>query len=317
MAQAKISRWKGRPLRVPAGVSGRLRSGPGGHAASSRGQHQKRRREPRRNVGVRASQLSFAFVIESWAACAPGVETPQRWSQWVAAPWLPEGEPQVALAAVAPMLRRRFAPLGRLAAQAAIDLAGTVAVGAASAAIDPDADLDDNPTVYASRYGETGRCLELLADQARGDALSPTAFGLSVHNAIGAMIALTRGDRRNSSAIAAGRATAAAGVTEAIGLLEDGASSASLIVYDSPLPDGYAQFEDEPSAHFAWAWRLRRPRAGERALHLDWQAAGADDGSAAHEHLPASLQALWFGLSGARELSQIDGARRCVWSRDA
>ena len=269
--------------------------------------------------------MSFAFVIESWAACAPGVETPQRWSQWAAAPWLPEGEPQVALAAVAPMLRRRFAPLGRLAAQAAIDLACTAAVVAApgaidgpgGAAVDPEADLDDNPTVYASRYGETGRCLELLADQARGDALSPTAFGLSVHNAIGAMIALTRGDRRNSSAVAAGRATAAAGVTEAIGLLEDGASSASLIVYDSPLPDGYAQFEDEPSAHFAWAWRLRRPRAGERALHLAWQAAAADDESTTHEHLPSSLQALWFGLSEARELSQALGDRRCVWSRDA
>ena len=275
--------------------------------------------------------MSLSFVIESWAACAPGVDTPQRWSQWAAAPWLPEGEPQVALAAVAPMLRRRFAPLGRLAAQAAIDLAGSVA-------LPEDADPDDNPTVYASRYGETNRCLELLADQARGDALSPTAFGLSVHNAIGAMIALTRGDRRNSSAIAAGRATAAAGVSEALALLDDGARSASLVVYDSPLPADYASFEDEPSAHFAWAWRLRRPRAGERALHLDWQAASADDESTAPEegasalahpqggvvasasalaHLPASLQALWFGLSDAPVLAQQIDGRRCVWSRDA
>ena len=259
--------------------------------------------------GVRASQLSFAFVIESWAACAPGVDTPQRWSQWASAPWLPEGEPQVALAAVAPMLRRRFAPLGRLAAQAAIDLAG-------SGAVEPDADLDDEPTVYASRYGETARCLDLLAHQARGEALSPTAFGLSVHNAIGAMIALTRGDRRNSSAIAAGRVTAAAGVAEALALLEDGASSASLIAYDAPLPDGYAQFEDEPSAHFAFAWKLRRPRAGERALHLAWDAAeGAAD--TAHPHLPSGLQALWFGLSDAPALTQVDAGRRCTWSRDA
>jgi hypothetical protein len=253
--------------------------------------------------------MGLSFVIESWAACAPGVDTPQRWSQWAAAPWLPEGEPQVALAAVAPMLRRRFAPLGRLAAQAAFDLAGSPALPA-------DADLDDNPTVYASRYGETGRCLELLANQARGEALSPTAFGLSVHNAIGAMIALTRGDRRNSTPIVAGRATAAAGVVEALALLDDGARSASLIVYDAPLPAGYTAFEDEPTAHFAWAWRLRRPRAGERALHLEWQPASADD-EAIHTQLPASLQALWFGLSGApRLVQQIDG-RRCVWSRDA
>ena len=268
-------------------------------------------------VGVRASQLSFAFVIESWAACAPGVDTPQRWSQWAAAPWLPEGEPQVALAAVAPMLRRRFAPLGRLAAQAALDLAACLP-GSAAAKVPDDADLADNPTVYASRYGETGRCLELLADQARGDALSPTAFGLSVHNAIGAMIALTRGDRRNSSAIAAGRATAAAGVVEAVALLDDGAASASLVVYDSPLPGGYTEFEDEPAAHFAWAWRLRRPRAGERALHLEWRADDrADVATTAQPHLPASLQALWFGLSDAPELSQHIDGRRCVWSRDA
>ena len=253
--------------------------------------------------------MSLSFVIDAWAACAPGVDTPQRWSQWAAAPWLPEGKPQVALAAVPPLLRRRFAPLGRLAAQAALDLGGEATLAGA-------ADLDDNPTVYASRYGETGRCLELLADQACGNALSPTAFGLSVHNAIGAMIALTRGDRRNSSAIAAGRATAAAGVVEALALLVDGARSASLVVYDAPLPDGYTQFEDEPSAHFAWAWRLRRPRAGERALHLCWQATG-DAVANAPAQLPASLQALWFGLSDAPALTQQLDGRRCTWSRDA
>ena len=289
---------------------------PGGHAAKSRGQIRKATPRAAANAGVRASQLSFSFVIESWAACAPGLDTPQRWSQWAAAPWLPEGEPQVALAAVPPLLRRRFAPLGRLAAQAALDLAGDVAVAEHPRDAVPEPDLLDNPTVYASRYGETSRCLELLAEQARGAALSPTAFGLSVHNAIGAMIALTRGDRRNSSAIAAGRATAAAGVVEALALLDDGARSASLIVYDAPLPAGYTDFEDEPSAHFAWAWRLRRPRAGERALHLDWQAASTDD-EAMHAQLPASLQALWFGLSEApRLVQQIDG-RCCVWSRDA
>ena len=268
---------------------------------------------PAANVGVRASQLSSSFVIESWAACAPGVDTPQRWSQWAAAPWLPEGEPQVALAGVVPMLRRRFSPLGRLVAQAALELGG----GATPPdAVGPHDNPHDNPTVYASRYGETGRCLELLAEQARGSALSPTAFGLSVHNAIGAMIALTRGDRRNSSAIAAGRATAAAGVVEAVALLDDGARCASLVVYDSPLPAGYACFEDEPSAHFAWAWRLRRPHAGERALHLDWQAASAND-DVELPHLPASLQALWFGLSGAPSLAQQVDGRRCLWSRDA
>ena len=250
--------------------------------------------------------MSVSFVIESWSAYAPGLDTPERWSHWAAAPWLPAGEPQVALAAVAPLLRRRFAPLGRLAAQAVLDLGG---------AVSPD-DLDDGPTVYASRYGETARCLELLAAQSLGEPVSPTGFGLSVHNATGAMVALARGDRRNSCAVAAGRATAAAGVAEALALIDDGASTASLIVYDAPLPGAYAQFEDEPSAFFAWAWRLRRPRAGERALHLDWRTSGATPAPAAPDHLPAGLQALWFGLSDAALLEQHANGRCCRWSRD-
>ena len=266
--------------------------------------------------------MSSSFVIETWAAFAPGLETPARWTDWAAAPWLPQGEPQAPLAAVAPMQRRRFAPLGRLAAQVAFDVRDAAPLPATRP--DDDSPAGDVPTVFASRYGETTRCLDLLMAQVRGEPLSPTAFALSVHNAMGAMIALVREDRNNSSAIAAGRMTAAAGVTEAVALLDDGARAVDLVVYDAPLPGNYAPFADEPAAHFAWAWRLRRPRAGERALRLDWQAgeAAAQDAArdAANEHtaaLPASLQAMWFVLSGTPAFEQRTGAQRCLWSRDA
>ncbi len=267
--------------------------------------------------------MSVSFVIESWAACAPGLDTSARWAHWAAEPWLPEGEPQAPLAAVPPMLRRRFAPLGRLAAQAAFDLREAASAHSAAATGVADADaatVDAVPTVFASRYGETTRCLDLLVAQVRGEPLSPTAFALSVHNAMGAMIAIVREDRCNSSAIAAGRMTAAAGVTEAVALLDDGAPAVDLIVYDAPLPGDYATFQDEPPVHFAWAWRLRRPHAGERALRLDWQADDAvrDDGVPDHAAaLPASLQAMWFALSDAPALEQRAGAQRCRWSRDA
>ena len=94
-----------------------------------------------------------------------------------------------------------------------------------------------------------------------------------------------------------------------------------LVTYDATLPADYACFQDEPAAHFAWAWRLRRPRAGERALHLDWQAddattlAAVTDDSVAG--LPCGLQALWFALSDAPALHQRADGQRCRWSRDA
>jgi hypothetical protein len=248
--------------------------------------------------------LTVSFVIDAWAACAPGLETPDAWLRWADGPWLPAGEPQAALAAVPPMLRRRFGPLGRLAAQAGFDVAGS--------------QVAPVPTVYASRYGDAARCLALLADHARGEALSPAGFGLSVHNAIGAMVAIAREDRSNSSAIAAGRATAAAGLVEAMGLLADGASAASLVVYDAPLIPDYAGFEDEPSAPFAWAWRVRPARAGEPALRLDWPATGPAPARADERlrALPAGLQVLWFALSGAPELHQEAEGGRVRWSRD-
>ena len=266
------------------------------------------------------AQLSVSFVIESWAACAPGLDTPARWFHWAVAPWLPEGEPLAPLKAVPPMQRRRFAPLGRLAAQAAFDLRQTASAAPAPQACNDAGTTAEIPTVFASRYGETTRCLDLLVAQVRGEALSPAAFALSVHNAMGAMVAIVREDRSNSSAIAAGRITAAAGVTEAVALLDDGAGAVDLIVYDAPLPPDSHRFEDEPMAHFAWAWRLRRPRDGERALRLEWLAddseadATADDRAAA---LPASLQAMWFALSDAPSLEQAGPGRRCRWSRDA
>jgi Beta-ketoacyl synthase, N-terminal domain len=255
--------------------------------------------------------MSLSFVIEAWAACAPGVDTPQRWSQWAAAPWLPEGEPQVALAGVPPMLRRRFAPLGRLAAQVVLDLSPAPPPAAA-------APTDDVPSVFASRHGETARSLELLKAQVAGEALSPTAFALSVHNALGAMIAIVRRDHRNSSAVAGGRLTAAAGVVEATAMLEDGADAVDLVVYDAPLPATYREFEDEPAVSVAWAWRLRRPHAGERAIQLDWL---ADDGVAEPPAdprvaaLPSALQVLWFALTDAPSLEQRADGRRCRWAR--
>jgi hypothetical protein len=276
------------------------------------------------NIHSTIEQLSLSFVIESWAARAPGLDTPACWTHWAAAPWLPEGEPQAPLVAVPPLLRRRFAPVGRLAAQAAFDLREAAATPAAPPVDGDVPTVDAIPTVFASRYGETTRCLDLLGAQVRGEALSPTAFALSVHNAMGAMIAIVREDRSNSSAIAAGRMTAAAGVTEAIALFDDGASGVDLIAYDAPLPPEYREFEDEPAAHFAWAWRLRRPRAGERALHLHWLADDTPDDTsrdaapdARVAALPAGLQAMWFALADAPSLEQSGAGRRCRWSRDA
>ena len=69
------------------------------------------------------------------------------------------------------MMRRRLNRVGRMACH--------VAYGS-------DNGQTADAIVFASRYGDTDKTLSLLGDLVKGEPLSPTGFGMSVHNAIAA-----------------------------------------------------------------------------------------------------------------------------------
>ncbi len=192
------------------------------------------------------------------------------------------------------MARRRFNPLGRMAAQVACAChAGELGL----------------PVIFASRYGDAARSLDLLGDLARGEPLSPTAFGLSVHNAIGAMYSITRGDQANYLSLAAGAGSATAALVEAAGLLHDGAQRVMLVCYDAPLPGAYACFDDEPVAPYAWAWRIALPAQGQPHFLLSASCARDEAGPLA---LPLGLDLLRFALSDDRQVHHAAG--RTLWT---
>jgi hypothetical protein len=233
------------------------------------------------------SKLSFSFVtcefsLRAWAACAPGLSSQAQWLAWAEQPFLPLQEsaeppelPQMAL-----MLKRRLAPLGRMAALAAYAAHGD-AVGRI-------------PVVLGSRYGDAARSLDLLTQLVQGAAISPTAFGLSVHNAIGGLYSMARSDRANYVAVSAGLATIEASLVEAAGLLSDGAPEVLVVCYDAPLPGVYAEFQTPPNATFAWAWRVALPQLGQPVWSLSSQAAPAP--------APTMAPSLPFGLDALRWL---------------
>jgi hypothetical protein len=248
--------------------------------------------------------MGVHFAIEDWAACAPGLHTPAQWREWARQPWTPEGAPDAKLEEMPAMQRRRLNALGRAAAQAAWGCH----------APDPA-----TPVVFASGYGDAQRCLSLLKDFAATGAASPTDFALSVHNAIGAMYSITRSDAASYTSVAAGPASAAAGVQEAAGLLADGAERVLLVCYDAPLPGEYGSFACDLPCAYAWAWRLAAAKPGEPHLELDWSAdAGADaEGEGAAPPLPFGLQALRFAVSGADRATIRRDDLRWTWSRHA
>ena len=244
--------------------------------------------------------MGVRFAIEDWAACAPGLHTPTQWQAWAREPWAPEGVLEARLDEMPAMQRRRLNALGRAAAQAAWDCHA------------PDPAM---PVVLASGYGDAQRCLHLLKEFAATGAASPTDFALSVHNAIGAMYSITRRDAASYSSIAAGPASAAAGVLEAAALLADGAERVLLVCYDAPLPGEYASFGRDVPCAYAWAWRVTAAKPGEPHIELTWTA--AEDDAPAQERLPFGLQALRFAVSDAPSASASREGKRWTWSRHA
>jgi hypothetical protein len=239
------------------------------------------------------------FSIASHAAWAPGIDTPEGWHAWAHSHSAISGNNEPGVRAMPPMLRRRAGILGKMALEVAYQCMGA---------------RTNIPTIFCSRHGEVSRSIELLADLANDVPLSPTAFGLSVHNAIGGLFSIARTDHANNIALAAGKSSVEHAVIEACGLLADGEPSVLLVVYDCALPSIYANFADEDLQPFAWAW-LMESRA-ENAISLSWEAASAD-GENDKRQLCGGLEILRFHLRQDKELHRVCDGKKWSWAYHA
>jgi hypothetical protein len=237
------------------------------------------------------------FSIARHAAWAPGATSAEQWEAWAREPWALAGDGEPKVSAMPAMLRRRAGFLGRMALEVAYQCIG---------------ERDDVPVVFCSRHGEVARAVALLEDLARGEPLSPTAFGLAVHNASAGLFSIARANRANPVALAGGPATLEYAVIEACGMLADGAPMVLLVACDEPLPELLSGFEDCDEQPFAFAWAI--VPAGERPLRLSWRAETAPD---APPRTPGALEVLRFQLGGKTPLVRHAAERRWTWSRDA
>jgi Beta-ketoacyl synthase, N-terminal domain len=242
---------------------------------------------------------SVSFSIISHAAWAPGLETVEAWLAWAEEGQTIMGDGEAPVREMAPLLRRRAGFLNRMALEVAYRCLG----GA-----------KDVPTIFASRHGEASRSFQLLLDLAAGQPVSPTSFGLSVHNATGGLFSIARHDHANDIALAAGRSTVEHAVIEACGLLAEGESRVLVVVYDGPLPAVYAAFQDCREQPFAWAWLMQAP--GDNVFSLAWEAASENDSQRVAE-LPPGLEILRFFLVRSAALERTCDRRRWRWCRDA
>lgn len=151
-------------------------------------------------------EVSWELPLAAWAEWSPenGAELPK-------------------LDFVDPMLRRRLSALSKASLWVAHQCAS---------------ELTDVRMIYASQHGEIKRTTEMLAELAAGEALSPTAFSMSVLNASIGLYSILRGNTAPATAIAAGEETLAYALLEAHGQLRMDPARPVLVIYaDETVPD--------------------------------------------------------------------------------
>lgn len=134
------------------------------------------------------------------------------------------------------MQRRRLSPFAKMAlftAEHALN----------SSTITSDESI---PIVFASRHGDLHKTTELLIDLAKNETLSPTAFGLSVHNAVPSLYSIFKANKQEINAISAGQDSFFMGLVDAYARLKSGRCNQVLFIYsEQVLPEIYQEFNDE------------------------------------------------------------------------
>lgn len=242
------------------------------------------------------------FRLAAWHAVSTRLHSAEDWAAWaqdrLCADQLPDTKPEVAF--LPAMQRRRLGLSARLLFQAAHTVLG---------------EHGSCPLVLASHDGEINRSFDLWQQLLREGSVSPTSFGLSVHNATAGQWSMLRQDMSECTALAVQQDGLETAVLEAAALLAEGAPRVLAVLTDEPLS---ADYPAQPA--------LRAPFPYALALLLepgdDWSLTPAPKEA---EETADTTAGYWGALAwlrrhyrGEREWrQQYAGGRAWHWRRKA
>jgi hypothetical protein len=205
------------------------------------------------------------FVVRNWCAWAPGLNSHEDWQKWHDHQAFVQAEKAAIPVKVPKILQRRLSPLAR------------AVFNAADSCIDSDKSW---PIVFSSAHGEVNKSLEMLKSMQKGEDVSPTAFSLSVHNAISGLFSMAYDCHKEITVIAPGQDGIAPAFIEALGLLQEGhADEVLLVLYDEPLSDFYPSLPFALNAPAICALALKISLTGSGlSLQLNNSSMQRDDG---------------------------------------
>ncbi|MEO2268484.1 beta-ketoacyl synthase chain length factor [Pseudoalteromonas pernae] len=116
------------------------------------------------------------------------------------------------------------------------------------------------PIVFSSRHGDLHKTSDLLEQLVENEPLSPTQFGLSVHNAVVGLLSILTNNKAPITAIAGGMDSLSSALCEAYIQLHSGVTDKVMIIHaDRELPNLYKEFADELQCDHCIAFILEKP----------------------------------------------------------
>lgn len=194
------------------------------------------------------------------------------------------------------MQRRRLSPLAKAAFATAYPLVRD----------------HDMPLLCCSVHGEAVRTYSLLRDVASDESLSPTAFGLSVHNAIAGQLSILCGIHSPALALAGGDFPLQAGLLEAAGLLAEGERELVLLFCEEPLPEMYLASAQSAQCICATALHLTASATGAQGLRASLAPDASSQVESAFECADYQLPLIAALTDGAGRLPVGQGWELCI-----
>lgn len=187
------------------------------------------------------------------------------------------------------MQRRRLSPFAKIALFVANQTSANV-----------DKHL---PIIFSSRHGDLHRTSELLADIVDETPLSPTAFGLSVHNAIPSLYSILTKNKEAINAISAGKDSLLMAIIDAYSRIKTGVADNVLIIHaDQKLPDVYDSFKDEQQISHAVSFIVSLPTTNhlnEPIVSIEFEACLSKQG----DQMPLALVFSKWMQSSSKQLA--------------
>jgi hypothetical protein len=229
------------------------------------------------------------FILSQWGAWAPGLDDKDVRLIKTSNAVVPKCVPK--------MLQRRLTPLAR------------AVFNVAELCLEQGKSL---PVVFSSAHGEICKSLAMLKTIQAGEELSPTAFSLSVHNAIAGLFSIAYGNSQEITVLAPGLEGIAPAFIEALGILHEGAGEVLVILYDEPIAEFYPTAPFNLNVDFPCALALKMALSGTGLpLHFARSAPPCAGG----EHPAQLLAFIKFLLSEEPSLSLGNLGHSWVWQK--